>query len=192
MQCTYQLETVQNSCLRPSINNVTTFFAIFDTPSTPARILSISGLKSKVLKLSFLSLKALVVKNSVLHDFGFRKVSPAKQLLIQQVGFVNLRHFFQHRSRAKHWFKNLNILVQVLSWIFSVSKYKIDHVNVTKLDLAQMHVCALWRVAGIMIYGRVVWRRTTPFFYQKVVLKPTFPYDTMDCRHRIYIRTVSS
>jgi hypothetical protein len=38
-------------------------------------------------------LKALVVKNSVLHDFGFRKVSPAKQLLIQQVGFVNLRHF---------------------------------------------------------------------------------------------------
>ena len=26
------------------------------------------------------SLKALVVKNSVLHDFGFGKVSPAKQL----------------------------------------------------------------------------------------------------------------
>ena len=31
-----------------------------------------------------------------------RKVSPAKQLLIQQVGFVNSRHFLQHRSRAKH------------------------------------------------------------------------------------------
>ena len=29
---------------------------------------------------------------------------------LQQVGFVNLRHFFQHRSRAKHWFKNLKIL----------------------------------------------------------------------------------
>ena len=35
-----------------------------------------------------------------------RKVSPAKQLLIQQVGFVNLGHFFQHQSCAKHWFKN--------------------------------------------------------------------------------------
>ena len=45
-----------------------------------------------------------------MHDFGFRKVSPAKQLLIQQVGFVNLRHFFKHRSHAKHWFKNLKIL----------------------------------------------------------------------------------
>ena len=29
---------------------------------------------------NFRSLKALVVKNSVLHDFGFGKVSPAKQL----------------------------------------------------------------------------------------------------------------
>ena len=37
-------------------------------------------------------------------------MSPAKQLLIQQVDFVNSRHFFQHRSRAKHWFKNLKIL----------------------------------------------------------------------------------
>ena len=27
-----------------------------------------------------MKLKALVVKNSVLHDFGFGKVSPAKQL----------------------------------------------------------------------------------------------------------------
>ena len=26
-------------------------------------------------------------------NFGMRKVSPAKQLLIQQVGFVNPRHF---------------------------------------------------------------------------------------------------
>ena len=33
------------------------------------------------------------VLKCVLHDFGFRKVSPSKQLLIQQVGFVNLRHF---------------------------------------------------------------------------------------------------
>ena len=47
---------------------------------------------------------------SFLHDFGLRKVSPARQLLIQQVGFVNSRHFFQHRSRAKHGFKNLVIL----------------------------------------------------------------------------------
>ena len=38
------------------------------------------------------------------------EVSLAKQLLIQQVGFVNSRHFFQHRSRAKHWYKNLKIL----------------------------------------------------------------------------------
>ena len=45
-----------------------------------------------------------------MHDFGYRKVSPAKQLLIQQVGFVNSRHFFQHRSCAKHWFKNLKNL----------------------------------------------------------------------------------
>ena len=36
--------------------------------------------------------------------------SPAKQLLIQQVGFVNSRHFFQHRSCAKYWFKNLKVL----------------------------------------------------------------------------------
>ena len=35
-------------------------------------------LESKVIQK--LSLKALVVKNSVLHDFGFGKVSPAKQL----------------------------------------------------------------------------------------------------------------
>ena len=40
--------------------------------------------------------------DKVLHDFGLRKVSPATQLLIQQVGFVNLRYFSQHRSRAKH------------------------------------------------------------------------------------------
>ena len=51
----------------------------------------------------------------ILHNFGLRKVSPAKQLLIQQVGFVNLKHFFQHRSCAKHWFKNLKILVWKLS-----------------------------------------------------------------------------
>ena len=44
-------------------------------------------------------LKCLI---SVLHNFGLRKVSPAKQLLIQQVGFVNPRHFFQPQSRAKH------------------------------------------------------------------------------------------
>ena len=36
----------------------------------------------KIPKTSFLiaTLKALVVKNSVLHNFGFGKVSPAKQL----------------------------------------------------------------------------------------------------------------
>ena len=39
------------------------------------------------------TLKALVVKNSVLHDFSFGKVSPAKQLLLHQEGFVNPRHF---------------------------------------------------------------------------------------------------
>ena len=41
-----------------------------------------------------------------MHDFGLRKVSPASR----QVGFLNLRHFFQHRSLAKHWFKNLKSL----------------------------------------------------------------------------------
>ena len=40
-----------------------------------------------------LLLKALVVNNSVLHDFGFGKVSPAKQLQLHQEGFVNPRHF---------------------------------------------------------------------------------------------------
>ena len=33
-----------------------------------------------ILKELKILLKALVVKNSVLHDFGFGKVSPAKQL----------------------------------------------------------------------------------------------------------------
>ena len=56
-----------------------------------------------------------------MHDFGFRKVSPAKQLWIQQVGFVNSRHFFQHRSCAKDWFKNLNILAM---WFFCASSTK--------------------------------------------------------------------
>ena len=45
-------------------------------------------------------LKVLKCLISVLHCLG--KVSPAKQLLIQQVGFVNLRHFFKNRSRAEH------------------------------------------------------------------------------------------
>ena len=40
-----------------------------------------------------------------MHDFSLRKVSPAKQLLIQQVGFVTSKHFFQHLSHATHWFK---------------------------------------------------------------------------------------
>ena len=44
-------------------------------------------------KFSCWFLKALVVKNSVLHDFGFGKVSPAKQLQLHQESFVNLRHF---------------------------------------------------------------------------------------------------
>ena len=39
------------------------------------------------------TLKALVVKNSVLHDFGFGKVSPAKHLQLHQEGFVNPIHF---------------------------------------------------------------------------------------------------
>ena len=66
-------------------------------------------------------IKALVVKNSVLHNFGFRKVSPAKQLLIQQVGFVNLRRFFQNRSRAKHWIKNLKSLVRIINGCILIS-----------------------------------------------------------------------
>ena len=33
-----------------------------------------------ILNYQMKSLKALMVKNSVLHDFGFGKVSPAKQL----------------------------------------------------------------------------------------------------------------
>ena len=36
--------------------------------------------------------------------------SVLENLLIQQVGFVISRHFFQHRSHTKHWFKNLKIL----------------------------------------------------------------------------------
>ena len=51
-----------------------------------------------------------------MHDFGFRKVTPAKQLLIQQVGFVNLRHFFQHQRHAKNWFKNLKILAKIFTY----------------------------------------------------------------------------
>ena len=48
-----------------------------------------------------------------------------KRLLIQQVDFVNSRHFFQHQSRAKHWFKNLKILMtskfqlNIFSFLFS-------------------------------------------------------------------------
>ena len=63
-----------------------------------------------------------------MHDFGFRKVSPAKQLLIQQVGFVNLKHFFQHRSGAKHWYKNLKILATKKNWLNKyVDKYNFDY-----------------------------------------------------------------
>ena len=47
---------------------------------------------------------------SVLCTTSVLEVSPAKQLLIQQVGFVNSRHFFQHRSHAKLRFKNQKIL----------------------------------------------------------------------------------
>ena len=38
-------------------------------------------------------LNVLVSYISVFHNFGFGKVSPAKQLYIHQVGFVNPRHF---------------------------------------------------------------------------------------------------
>ena len=44
------------------------------------------------------------------YNFGLRKLSPAKQLLIQQVGLVNSRHFYQHSSCTKHWYKILKIL----------------------------------------------------------------------------------
>ena len=71
------------------------------------RVKTMKGMKSlnnlKKLHLKFLYakkvyyllnvLKALVVKNSVLHHFGFGKVSPAKQLQLHQEGFVNPRHF---------------------------------------------------------------------------------------------------
>ena len=40
----------------------------------------LGSVRSAHLTNSFFILKALVVKNSVLHDFGFGKVSPAKQL----------------------------------------------------------------------------------------------------------------
>ena len=40
----------------------------------------ITELRSAESAWTFHILKALVVKNSVLHDFGFGKVSPAKQL----------------------------------------------------------------------------------------------------------------
>ena len=44
-------------------------------------------------------IKAIVAKNIVLHDFGFGKVSPAKQLQLHQVGFVNPRHFLRTEVR---------------------------------------------------------------------------------------------
>ena len=56
------------------------------------------------------STKVLKRLNQCFEQLRSSKVSPARQLLIQQVGFVNSRHFFQHRSRAKHGFKNLVIL----------------------------------------------------------------------------------
>ena len=46
---------------------------------------------------------------------------PGKQLLIQQVGFVNSRHFFHHWSRENPWFKNLKILKFIL--IFKGIRY---------------------------------------------------------------------
>ena len=48
------------------------------------------------------STKVLKRLNQCFEQFRSSKVSPARQLLIQQVGFVNSRHFFQHQSRAKH------------------------------------------------------------------------------------------
>ena len=54
-----------------------------------------------------------------MHNLGLRKVSPARQLLIQKVGFVNSRHFFQHRSHAL-----------VLMCVKALSKYIIFHIGI--------------------------------------------------------------
>ena len=72
-----------------------------------------------------------------MHDFRLRKVSPAKQLLIQHVGFVNSRHFLQHQSLAKHWFKNLKILALFcLTQFFHVPNIMLTGTSVnTKVNL---------------------------------------------------------
>ena len=56
-------------------------------------------------------------------------MSSAKQLLIQQVGFMNSRHFFQHRSRAKYWFKNLKILIKFWVCCYTHPKVMTDMLN---------------------------------------------------------------
>ena len=89
--------------------------------------------------------------NQCLHNFGITKVSPvAKQLLIQQVGFVYLRHFFQHRSRAKHWFKNLKILTTI--------KEK-EYVAKTSTDRwkCHLHTQSTWLCSFRSFMGAGIW-----------------------------------
>ena len=80
-----------------------------------------------------------------MHNFGLCKVSPIKQLLLQQVGFVNLRHFFQHRSRAKHWFNNLKILIGSLLFLFLIIPW-----------MEQLSHCRFYRTSILKIVGFLI------------------------------------
>ena len=58
----------------------TSYFPLFCVFAPTALEMEHKGDKTKPSRMRVFILKALVVKNSVLHDFGFGKVSPAKQL----------------------------------------------------------------------------------------------------------------
>ena len=66
-------------------------------------------------KLFILSKSLKCLNQCFFYNFGLRKASPAKQLLIQHVGFENLRHFFQNQSRAK--FKDFSLYL--VEWLTS-------------------------------------------------------------------------
>ena len=58
----------------------TSYFPLFCVFAPTALEMEHKGDKTKPSRMRVFILKALVVKNSVLHNFGFGKVSPAKQL----------------------------------------------------------------------------------------------------------------
>ena len=118
-----------------------------------------------------------------MHDFCFRNLSPAKRLLIQQVDFVNSRHFFQHQSRAKHWFKNLKILMtskfqlNIFSFLFS-GFYLFLQVHFTSLHSQNVklrhYLCIGWGELNFFSFfffplffsqtqrGGLLWKSTQP------------------------------